>query len=278
MNKRIFIIALVAAFWTISNSCHSEEPRLKKVVDSQGNQYQVDEKGDIYSDGIPHPNRKPASVENLGYYLNQAGMLEANGYADEAGKIYQEILSLPEVNESVKAAKEAAKLRLKSRDSEQVDWDKIDARLFLTIKQEGGKSDAEIYQAMGIAHQKQENWDRAEKYFKKAVNLDPKLQWSWYNLALLNTDTEEGYNYNKKATEASPKFSIPYYWMAYYRCRNREDKKAIPLFEKYLELAVGDKQEEGRIKVAKEVLADLKAGKEGQSLSMMRRLPEEEDK
>ena len=157
-----------------------------------------------------------------------------------------------------------------------VDWDKIDARLFATIKQETGESNAEIYQAMGLTHQKQENWDRAEKYFKKAVELNPKLQWSWYNLALLYTDTEEGYNYNKKATEANPKFPIPYYWMAYYRCRNREDKKAIPLFKKYLEVAEAEKdpQEEGRIKVAKKVLAELLVGKEGQNLSMMRRLEE----
>ena len=156
---------------------------------------------------------------------------------------------------------------------ENVDWDKIDARLFDTLKQDTGKSDAEIYQAIGLTHFKQEKWDRAEKYLKKAVELNPKLQWSWYNLGLLDPDTEEGYNYFKKATEANPRFSVPYYWMAYYRCRNREDKKAIPLFKKYLEVAEAEKdpQEEGRIKVAKEALADLLAGKEGQSLSMMRR-------
>lgn len=161
-------------------------------------------------------------------------------------------------------------------DINQVNWDKIDAKLFSTIKQETGESDAEVYQAMGLTHLKQEKWDRAEKYFNKAVELNPKLQWSWYNLALLNTDTEEGYNYNKKATEANPKFSIPYYWMAYYRCRNREDAKAIPLFKKYLEVAdPRDPVEESRIKVAKKVLVELLAGKEGQNLSMMRRSKEE---
>ena len=163
----------------------------------------------------------------------------------------------------------------KAEDSkENVDWDKIDSKLFYTLKQDSGKSDAEIYQAIGLTHFKQENWDRAEKYLKKAVELNPKLHWSWYNLGLLYIDTEEGYNYFKKATEANPKFSVPYYWMAYYRCRNREDKKAIPLFEKYLEVAHGDKEETGRIKVAKEVLGDLVSGKEGQSLKMMRRISE----
>lgn len=156
-------------------------------------------------------------------------------------------------------------------NDKNVDLDKIDAKLFDTLKQEGGESDAEVYQVMGLTHLEKENWDRAKKYLKKAVELNPKLEWSWYNLALLYMDTEEGYNYNMKATEANPKFSIPYYWMAYYRCRNREDKQAIPLFKKYIELAEGDPQEEGRIKVAKGVLSDLLVGREGKNLSMMRR-------
>lgn len=49
------------------------------------------------------------------------------------------------------------------------------------------------------------------------------------------------------------------------------------MFEKYLEVAgmEKDSQEEGRIKVAEEVLQDLLAGREGQSLSMMRRMSED---
>lgn len=143
MNRKQLIVVWVIIVLLIPVFCYSKDVGLKDRIDSQGNQYQVDEKGDIYSDGIPHPNRQPASVENLGYYFNQAGMLEANGYTDEAEKIYKEILSLPEVNESVKTAKEAIKLRLERRNSEQVDWDKIDTKLFDTLKQDTGKSDAE---------------------------------------------------------------------------------------------------------------------------------------
>jgi len=115
-------------------------------------------------------------------------------------------------------------------------------------------------------------WERAVVHFKKAVELDSKLHMSWYNLGLIYIDSEEGYNYFKKATEANPKFAVPYYWMAYYRCRYREDKKAIPLFQKYLDVAnKGDKEESGRIRVAKEALEDLLAGREGKELSMMRK-------
>lgn len=57
-------------------------------------------------------------------------MLEVKGYTDEAEKMYQEILSLPDNNESVKTAQEAIKLRLERRNSEQADWGKIDTKLF----------------------------------------------------------------------------------------------------------------------------------------------------
>ena len=161
-----------------------------------------------------------------------------------------------------------------AKDSkENVDWDKIEHRLYPDLKAKyPDKSEAEIEQTIGHALLYSDNqWERATVHFKKALGLNPKLYLSWYNLGLIYPDSEEGYNYFKKATEAKPDFSTPYYWMAYYRCRNREDKKAIPLFKKYIELAKGDPQEEGRLKVAKEVLSDLLAGKEGKNLSMMRR-------
>ncbi|MDP2923318.1 MAG: hypothetical protein Q8O30_06340 [Candidatus Omnitrophota bacterium] len=164
-----------------------------------------------------------------------------------------------------------------AEEQQQVDWDKIEKALYEELKATSDKSDAEIHQAIGYSLLRSENqWERATVHFKKAVGLDPKLYFSWYNLGMINADTEEGYNYFKKATEAKPDFPSSYYWMAYYRCRNREDKKAIPLFQKYIEVAKGDKQEAGRIGVAEEVLQDLLAGKEGKSLSMMRRPSEGE--
>ncbi|MBU3955710.1 hypothetical protein KJ633_04545, partial [bacterium] len=157
--------------------------------------------------------------------------------------------------------------------SEQVDWDKIEYHLYKDLRAEHpDKSEAEIEQAIGYALLQSDNqWERAAVHFKKAVELDPRLYFSWYNLGLINADTEEGYDYFKKATEAKPDYPPPYYWMAYYRCRNREDKKAIPLFQKYLEVAKGDKNEDRRIKTATEVLQDLLVGREGKNLSMMRR-------
>ncbi|MDD5583848.1 MAG: hypothetical protein PHV55_02160 [Candidatus Omnitrophica bacterium] len=158
-------------------------------------------------------------------------------------------------------------------NEEKVDWDKIEYHLARDLKAKfPDKSEAELEQAIGGALLQVDNqWERATVHFKKAVQLDSGLYFAWYNLGLINIDTKEGYNYFKKAIESNPGFANPYYWMAYYRCRNREDKKAIPLFQKYLEVARNNEAEAGRVKIAEEVLQDLLAGREGNSLNMMRR-------
>lgn len=175
-------------------------------------------------------------------------------------------------------AKSSPKNREGFIHKKEPNWLLNDYELFSALKQQdASKSDAEIYQEIGLTNFEKNNTNRAKQYLKKAVELDPKLYWSWYNLGILYIDTKEGYNYFKKATEVEPKFPTPYYWMAYYHCRNKEDAKAVPLFKKYIELAEGDSEEEGRLKFAKEVLADLLSGKNGQSLSIMRRLTEENE-
>jgi tetratricopeptide (TPR) repeat protein len=156
---------------------------------------------------------------------------------------------------------------------ESIDWDKIDERLYFDLRKQGNYTDAEVFQAIGLTHFQQKRWDRAEGYLKQSVGMEPNLYQAWYHLGLLYMDTEEGYRYFENATLANSGFSTPYYWMAYYRCRNREDERAIPLFEKYIEVAKAedDAMESGRLEVAEEVLQDLKDGTEGRSLSIMRR-------
>ncbi|MFC1594686.1 tetratricopeptide repeat protein [Candidatus Omnitrophota bacterium] len=156
---------------------------------------------------------------------------------------------------------------------EAVNWDKIEYHLFRELKAEGGKSDAEIHQAVGYALLKAHNmWERATAHFKKAVEFDPKLYWSWYNLGLIYPDTEEGREYFRKSIEAKPDFASSYYWLAYSYCRDKLDEEALVVFEKYLQVAdESDPNESGRIEVAKKVLQDLRSGKEGKDLRMLRR-------
>jgi len=132
------------------------------------------------------------------------------------------------------------------------------------------KDDAKFFQTMGLGSFEEKNWAKAKSYLEKAVKLDRKLYLSWYCLGLLNIDNQEGYNYLKKSVEINPSFPLPYYWMAYYHCRAREDQKAISLFEKYIELAKGNPGEENRLIASKEVLQELKSGKEGKALILIR--------
>lgn len=139
-----------------------------------------------------------------------------------------------------------------------------------------GKEDARLFQTMGVDYFKQNDWPRAKTYLTKAVKLDPNLYWSWYYLGLLNINNQEGCNYLKKSTEVKPEFPIPYYWMAYYHCRIKEDPEAISLFRKYIELAKGKLGEEDRLRASKEALKELLDGKEGEVLTMIRQPSQKE--
>ena len=132
------------------------------------------------------------------------------------------------------------------------------------------KDDAKTFQTIGLDSFKQKNWGDARAYLNKAVELDPKLYWSWYCLGLLDIDKQEGYNYLKKASEVNPAFPNAYYWMAYYHCRRQENQKAIPLFEKYIGLAKNDPAEKERVNAAQEALRELLSGKEGVALVLIR--------
>ena len=112
MNKKQLIVVWLLVALLISNFCYSEDSDLKEIVDSQSNVYSIDEEGRIYSEGIPHDNRQPASVENIGYYFNESVMLDITGHLKEAMQMYYEILSLPDADESVITAKDGIRARI----------------------------------------------------------------------------------------------------------------------------------------------------------------------
>ena len=162
---------------------------------------------------------------------------------------------------------------------ENIDWSKIERRLYEDLKEEGNKGEAEIYQIIGYSLMEVDNqWERATVYFKKAVDIDPSLYFSWYNLGLIYIDDEEGCEYFKKTIEAKPDFVPPYYWIAYNYCRHYRDIEAIPAWEKYLEVAElkNEVNEQGRINTARKVLKELKSGRAGDEAKKIRHpMPEE---
>lgn len=133
------------------------------------------------------------------------------------------------------------------------EWDSQDIQLFEDTKKEHNMGDAETYQLLGSAFLLNHYIDKATICFKRAVRLDPKLYFSWYNLGLLNMDNPE--RYFKKAIEIDPRFYLSYYWLASYYKNCDKKQEARKYFKLYLETVDKDEPEEqGRIKVAEDAI------------------------
>ncbi|MFH1771553.1 MAG: hypothetical protein ABH872_01940 [Candidatus Omnitrophota bacterium] len=157
--------------------------------------------------------------------------------------------------------------------SAKVDNDEIGQSFFSELRKNSNKSDAEVYQAMGYAYLR--SYDLREKaafYFNKALELDPALYWSWYNLGIIHLGTDTGNKLLNKAIGINPDCIPAYYWLAYSHCIMGQDDKAIPVFNNYLKLAATDPAEAGRINVAREILAELIDGIDGDNLKKIREL------
>lgn len=151
-----------------------------------------------------------------------------------------------------------------------VDWSKIEQRMYNDLMTQGGKSEAEIEEAIGHAFLMLDNhWERATVHLKRAVELDPKRYMAWYDLGLIYMGSKEGTEYLRKSTEANPSFAPSFYWLGYNACRVGHDKDAMVAFEKYLQVAQGA-EESGRINVATKILAELRSGKPGAEVEKIR--------
>jgi len=160
-----------------------------------------------------------------------------------------------------------------AEDSKPIDWNKIETQSYSALKDSPENfTEAEIQQALGNMLSDKDQWQRAVIHYKKAVKLDPTLFNSWYNLGLIYIDKEEGNEYFKQAIKANPNYPPPYYWLAYNYCKAKKDKEAIPMFEKYIKIAIksGDTGESDVVDSAIELLNELKSGKEGNGLKIIR--------
>ena len=121
----------------------------------------------------------------------------------------------------------------------------------------------------------EEHAAEAEQHLRRAVELDSTKYWAWYDLAILHMDTEEGNRYLKNAIVANPKFPEPYYWLAYTYARNYRDPEAIPIFERYLQVARDHPDQPGseteRVELVEELLMQLRSGVDGEALLKVRR-------
>ncbi|MFC1667656.1 tetratricopeptide repeat protein [Candidatus Omnitrophota bacterium] len=133
----------------------------------------------------------------------------------------------------------------------------IEQRLFKDLKKEYNLTDAQTYELLGRTYLHRDKWEEAVIFFDKAVQLDPELYLSWYNLGLLHMDNPE--LYLKKAIEANSKFAPSYYWLALYYSKGDRITESIEYFEEYLKVVdKNDPIEEARIKVAEDYIKGVR--------------------
>jgi len=169
--------------------------------------------------------------------------------------------------------------KAKERDKELA-WNKIEQPLYAALGKQGDYSFeamAENEETVGHALMVMDSqlapdnqWERAAIHLRRAGNFDEKRFMAFYDLGLIFIDTEEGDEYFRKAIKANPDYAPSYYWLAYDQVRAGRDEEGMKIFEQYLKVAKGE-EEEGRIKVAKAVLSELRSGKPGPEVAKMRR-------
>jgi hypothetical protein len=103
--KEKTIIILIAFFYLTLLLTTSVCAELQDMVDSQGNKYEIDKDGTMYTYGDPNVIRQPASIENLPYYYNETMNLIAKKYKFEGIIMGSEILDLPEKSVGIRVSK-----------------------------------------------------------------------------------------------------------------------------------------------------------------------------
>lgn len=131
----------------------------------------------------------------------------------------------------------------------------VDAKLLKKLRAQTGRDNAQLYQKLGFSYFKQEEFDRAFLYFNAAVQLNPKLYWSWYYLGLLNLEDAE--TYFEKAISANVRFAPAYYWLAKTYEKKGEKAEALKALNDYLKVAGSNPEEAKRVQEAKEMLSRL---------------------
>ena len=143
-------------------------------------------------------------------------------------------------------------------EKKNIAFDAADETLFRKMKAETKKDDSQVYQELGFSYFKQEMFDRAMFYFRKAIVANPAQYWSWYYMGLMRLESAEPYF--KKAIEANRKFAPAYYWLARYYCKDKNIKESLRYFGEYMKVAQRNPEEAERIEIAKKFLAQMNAG------------------
>lgn len=121
---------------------------------------------------------------------------------------------------------------------------------------------AQALASIGEIYVKQENMEKAQEFFVKSVELNPKNEILAYNVAEIffgNNKNEEAAKYYQIASQIKPQWGIPYLKLGYVYLNLGDNQKAIEYFNKFMEVD----PENPEVPNIKEVINGLKEG-EGQ--------------
>ncbi|MDQ1352413.1 MAG: hypothetical protein QG657_2719 [Acidobacteriota bacterium] len=132
------------------------------------------------------------------------------------------------------------------------------------VKTEKIELQAQALASIGEIYVKQEKMEKAQEFFMKSVELNPKNEILAYNVAEIffgNNKNEEAAKYYQIASQIKPQWGIPYLKLGYVYLNLGDNQKAIEYFNKFMEVDPQNPEVDN----IKEVINGLKEGEgEGQ--------------
>ncbi len=111
--------------------------------------------------------------------------------------------------------------------------------------------------ALGLCYLRQDNFDKAQEYFVKSIEVAPQDELLPYNVAEIyfsNQDIDRAQKYYEMAIEIKPDWPDPYLKLAYVHLNRAEMAEAAKYLEKFISL----EPDTERTEQAKGILASIK--------------------
>jgi tetratricopeptide (TPR) repeat protein len=147
--------------------------------------------------------------------------------------------------------------KLEKYDDAIVEYNKfLDAA---RVKNEKLELQAQALASIGEIYVKQENMEKAQEFFMKSVELNPKNEILAYNVAEIffgNNKNEEAAKYYQIASQIKPQWGTPYLKLGYVYLNLGDIPKAIEYFNKFMEVDPQNPEVDN----IKEVINGLKEG------------------
>ena len=109
----------------------------------------------------------------------------------------------------------------------------------IAIEKKDNSVHAQALGNLGAISVQNQDFDKANEYFQRAIALDPKDEILAYNVAEINFNgnhVDLAIKYYKMASEIKPEWSVPYQKLGYSYLNKGDFASAVASFKKFLEL------------------------------------------